>query len=113
MKTNIQNPTWKCPICQKRASLALELKVDEYFLDILKSPSTQNETSVVVEKDGSWKSLSHQASASCQPTEGNSETTGNQTSRQPTIPWLEGIAAISRITAGAAGQMLEVAKSAD
>ena len=112
MKTNAQNPAWKCPICQKRASLALELKVDEYFLDILKSPSTQNEESVLVERDGSWKPLSHQNSASSQPMEGNGETTGNQTSQQPTTSWLDRSGAISRFISGAAGQILDVEKSA-
>ena len=112
METNSQNPTWKCPICQKRASLALELKVDEYFLDILKSPSAQNEESVLVERDGSWKSLSHQNFASSQPMEVNSESAFNQTSQQPTTSWLDRSGSISRFNSGAAGQLLEVAKSA-
>ena len=113
METNAQNPAWKCPICQKRASLALELRVEEYFLDILKSPSTQNEESVLVERDGSWKPIAHQNPTSAQPMEGNSETTGNQTSQQPTTTsWLDRSGTISRFISGAAGQILDVAKSA-
>ncbi|WEJ95434.1 E3 SUMO-protein ligase pli1 [Yamadazyma tenuis] len=47
-----QISTWKCPICQKRIS-AEELRISEYFEDIIKSSKIETEM-VMLAEDGGW-----------------------------------------------------------
>lgn len=51
---NEQKPKWKCPLCDKKVKFE-NIEVDEYFLNILKSPDLSKECEeVILQQDGSW-----------------------------------------------------------
>lgn len=54
LQMNEQKQTWLCPICKKKVKFE-NIEVDEFFLNILKSPNLSKDCeNVVLLQDGSW-----------------------------------------------------------
>lgn len=54
LQMNEQKQTWICPICKKKVKFE-NIEVDEFFLNILKSPNLSKDCeNVILLQDGSW-----------------------------------------------------------
>ncbi|CCK68820.1 SUMO ligase NFI1 KNAG_0B03790 [Huiozyma naganishii CBS 8797] len=75
LHSQLQVPTWQCPVCSKRITVD-DLRISDYVDDILKNSSEEVEQ-VELSADGSWKPILEEEPAPSEAQNGKGEGTGS------------------------------------